>query len=295
MWRDGRTGNQAKQWAGAEPPYLAGQKLLAFVGTKTSIPLLTVRGNRPIFEGITPIQASMRVDKLRLLSVFIGTSLTPLAAVAQELPSSGLYQIVSGRFVECCGIAGPIPHNVPDDRQRFVRLEVDGRQVSMTILGNGLEIFTKDVLCADTSPVRFSFPNGFVAPGSSNIVFHGDPGPFPNSQYVVYSVSFHGDRLIINGTAGVATQFCSDVFNEFTHSDVLAVLLPKASPRISEYEVCWGSYSNRTYQVQYRSSLTSNAWTNLGPPRQGNGETNCLTDRIASDEPRRSYRLVTVP
>jgi len=283
-------GLETRQRSGPAPsrrPQVAGE-------AKTSIPLLTVRGKRPILTGITPIQASMRVDKFRLLSVFIGTSLTPLAAVAQELPSSGLYQIVSGRFVECCGIAGPIPHNVPDDRQRFVRLEVDGRQVSMTILGNVLETFTKNVFCAETTPVRFSFPNGFVAPGSSNIVFHGDPGPFPNSQYVAYSVSFQGDRLIINGTAGVTTPFCSDVVNEFTHSDVLAVLLPKASLRISEYEVCWGSDSNRTYQVQYHSSLTSNAWMNLGLPVAGNGGTNCVADAIPPGEPKRSYRVMFV-
>jgi hypothetical protein len=49
--------------------------------------------------------------------------------------------------------------------------------------------------------------------------------------------------------------------NAFTHSNVVAVLMPKTSLslRISEYQVCWRSYSNRTYQVQYRSSSTSNA------------------------------------
>jgi hypothetical protein len=239
----------------------------------------------------------MRVDKILLLVVSTELFFTSLAALAQEFPASGLYQIVSGRYVACCGIAGPISQVLPNDRQRFVRLEVEGGQVTMTFLGTDLVTFSQDVLCPGTSPIRFSFPNGFVAPGSTNIIFHADPGPFPNAQYMSYSVGFSGDRLNILGTAGVTTSFCSDVPNAFTHSNVVAVLMPKTSLslRISEYQVCWRSYSNRTYQVQYRSSSTSNAWTNLGPLQFGNGETNCLTDAIPPTEPKRSYRLVLIP
>lgn len=66
---------------------------------------------------------------------------------------------------------------------------------------------------------------------------------------------------------------------------------PTVSINVSAVDVCWDSLSNRVYQVQYRSELTTNQWQNLGAALQGNGGTQCLTDDIQG-QPHRFYRVV---
>ena len=82
---------------------------------------------------------------------------------------------------------------------------------------------------------------------------------------------------------------------QFTHSGVIAVLMPTAAIRVSQVEVCWNTDSNRTYQVQYRMVLDTNGWVNLGSPVPGNGSTNCITDKVLLGQPRRFYRVVSLP
>jgi hypothetical protein len=86
-------------------------------------------------------------------------------------------------------------------------------------------------------------------------------------------------------------------------SEVFCLGVPVVSVRVSCVDVCWTSRSNRTYQVQYRPSLTnvwpslgeSNVWRNLGASVQGNGSTNCITDAVTSDQPQRYYRIEELP
>jgi hypothetical protein len=68
---------------------------------------------------------------------------------------------------------------------------------------------------------------------------------------------------------------------------------PHLSIECSEVRVCWESQTNQTYQLQCRSELTTNVWTDLGTPLQGNGETNCTVQPVA--EPPRFYRVVRLP
>jgi hypothetical protein len=78
--------------------------------------------------------------------------------------------------------------------------------------------------------------------------------------------------------------------------DVRLERLPLSSTlRVSEVEFCWPSVATRVYQVQYRSTLTTNLWTNLLQPVQGNGEDRCIKDPMPADEPRRFYRVITGP
>ena len=63
--------------------------------------------------------------------------------------------------------------------------------------------------------------------------------------------------------------------------------------QVSEVRLCWNSVSNAMYQVQYRSELTTNQWTNLGPPVAGNGTGNWITDPVRA--PRRFYQVVELP
>jgi hypothetical protein len=68
---------------------------------------------------------------------------------------------------------------------------------------------------------------------------------------------------------------------------------PLLSIRISHVTVSWSSSLGKTYQVQYRSELTTNIWTDLGAPVAGNGLTNSVVDAIAG--PQRFYRVITSP
>jgi hypothetical protein len=63
---------------------------------------------------------------------------------------------------------------------------------------------------------------------------------------------------------------------------------------VGEVDICWPSKSNRTYQVEYRSTLTTNMWSALGPPIQGNGSTRCITNSVRG-EPQKFYRVEELP
>lgn len=63
----------------------------------------------------------------------------------------------------------------------------------------------------------------------------------------------------------------------------------------SGVEVCWNSRTNRMYQIQYRSDLTTNLWTDLLSPIPGVGGTNCFNAGALSAEYQRFYRVVEQP
>ena len=67
---------------------------------------------------------------------------------------------------------------------------------------------------------------------------------------------------------------------------------PQVTIRPSQVEVCWNSISNLTYQVQYRSDLTTNLWTPLGDCILSTNSTSCVNDPIVLGQPQRSYRVV---
>ena len=64
--------------------------------------------------------------------------------------------------------------------------------------------------------------------------------------------------------------------------------------RVSQVELSWDSESNVTYGVQYRSTLTTNAWLPLGTNCfPGDGSVKIFYDSVLLGEPQRFYRLVT--
>jgi hypothetical protein len=67
---------------------------------------------------------------------------------------------------------------------------------------------------------------------------------------------------------------------------------PRVALRASQVEVCWNSISNLTYQVQYRSDLTTNLWTFLGDCIRSTNSTSCAYDPIVVGQPNRFYRVV---
>ena len=228
------------------------------------------------------------------LTIAVASGLLYRASAAAG-PAGGWYQIISGNYIECCGIGGDVHCALPNGRQRFVKLTIDSQShlATMAFLGEDSRTIFSVVPCPPGDPINFSFDYGFAL--SDSIVFQVDPGPPPYGIYWNYTVSNSTDRLRIDGVLGTALQTCVDVPTQFSHSNVVAVLVPTASIRVSEVEVCWNSVSNRNYQVQYRSALATNVWTNLGSPITGNGSTTCITDKVALGQPQRFYRFLTIP
>ena len=67
---------------------------------------------------------------------------------------------------------------------------------------------------------------------------------------------------------------------------------PLVTIRASQVEVCWSSQADLTYQVQYRTDLTTNVWTSLVGCVRGTGSKSCIVDPIAVGQPQRFYRVV---
>jgi hypothetical protein len=67
---------------------------------------------------------------------------------------------------------------------------------------------------------------------------------------------------------------------------------PLVTIRASQVEVCWNSISNLTYQVQYRSDLTTNLWTALGDCIRSTNSTSCVSAPIVVGQSQRFYRVV---
>jgi hypothetical protein len=71
---------------------------------------------------------------------------------------------------------------------------------------------------------------------------------------------------------------------------------PLMSIRVSQVEICWTSYSNYLYNVQYRSDLTTNVWVDLFPTNiLATGSETCVFDDIPRGRPQRYYRVVELP
>ena len=62
--------------------------------------------------------------------------------------------------------------------------------------------------------------------------------------------------------------------------------------RTSQVEVCWNAKSNLTYQVQYRSDLTTNSWISLMDCIRSTNSTSCVYDSLVVGQPQRFYRVV---
>ncbi|MBN2505435.1 MAG: hypothetical protein JXQ71_01950 [Verrucomicrobia bacterium] len=71
-------------------------------------------------------------------------------------------------------------------------------------------------------------------------------------------------------------------------------LPPTVSIRVSHFEVCWNSCTNKTYNVQYSTVLAPDTWINLSTGLPGNGTTNCVLDSIPVGAPWRFYRVQPV-
>ena len=116
---------------------------------------------------------------------------------------------------------------------------------------------------------------------------------FTNAQGVeaIEARSIIGSGL--NFPTDIVTNFVGFFGGNFKFQSVPSV--PHATLRFSQVEVCWTSESNKQYQVQYQSALTTNAWLNLGSPLPGTGTNTCVNDAIPRGQPQRFYRILGTP
>lgn len=218
------------------------------------------------------------------------------SACAQGVPTSGTYQIVSGRYIACCGFGGPFTQRLPNESYAFIELTVDSQSnlAQMKVLGQDMHTVLHTPSNLPGDEFTYSFTNGIIFP--DHIRF-GKPfvPPVPDQASFGFVVSNSVDTISLNGTVIVPCVGCADIPEEFQHTNVVAVLMPAATIRVSEVEVCWNTTSNRNYQVQYRPTLTTNSWADLGLPVAGNGSINCITDKVLRGRPERYYRVMTLP
>ena len=79
--------------------------------------------------------------------------------------------------------------------------------------------------------------------------------------------------------------------------DISVVPLPDTllTIRCSQVEFCWNTLTNFSYQIEYRSLITTNSWAPFGGPFQGTGGMICTNDTIQAGQPQRFYRAVRKP
>jgi hypothetical protein len=205
---------------------------------------------------------------------------------------NGLYRIVSGDYIEYGGFIGALRYRLPTEFQAYVRLTVgqDGL-ATLTFLREDMRTTWRFRPCPDGPPMDFGFA-GVVF--SDRIVFQAPAGTCAITGGYMVTTNGPG-RLRIGGDIESDPGLWVDFPHRFDLVNVVAVLMPDAAIRVSEFEICWLAASNTTYQVHYRNELTTNVWTNLGGPHTGDGTTNCVTDKVPAGQPRRFYRVLPVP
>jgi hypothetical protein len=146
-----------------------------------------------------------------------------------------------------------------------------------------------------TTLVSATWPHLFQG---SNYWIVTEPTAFPtNSRSIVqyrWSYNTNGLQMPIRqqqATGSLPTDPWSGVYS----SDPLAlrvegVPVPSLSIQVSPVTLCWDSFSNQIYQVQYTTNLNLIEWQNLGSPVLGNDSQICITNGIP-EEPQRFYRL----
>jgi hypothetical protein len=171
---------------------------------------------------------------LRHLSLAIAV-LFLQSAGAQSGPTSGLYRIISGSYIERSGSLGDSFSSLPNASQRFVRLLVDpdpqSYLVTMTFLGEDLQTVFSAMPCPPGGPISFSFlGSAYTDP----MTFHVDPSPPPDEQQWSYTVSNSFNTLRIDGQVVALRRSCAED-QQFIHSNVVAVLVAPPRIRITEF------------------------------------------------------------
>jgi hypothetical protein len=167
------------------------------------------------------------------IQVGLGLALS-IVGRAQTAMKPGYYEISSGQYVECCGIAGEFSSALPNDSQSFIKLTLppDSATASMAILAKDMQtVFAVTYICVQSQTAPFDFNGGLVFP--DHIIFHVDPGP--GGLYWNYTLSNSPPRITLDGVLAFATSQCADTLSRFSHTNVVAVWVPPPNIEVKEY------------------------------------------------------------
>ncbi len=218
------------------------------------------------------------------------------SAGAQSWAASGLYQILSGSYSECCGIGGDFRSALPSTSQTFVRLTEDPQShvATMTFLGEDARTVFGIVPCPRADSINFTF-FGFVAPDGT-MIFHVDPFPPPDEYYYFYTVTNSANNLRIDGTLVAHRSVCVDVPDHFTHSNVVAVLV--SPPVVDRIERDGNSILFHLtgpqlydYTVEFTDSLASTNWSLLASYHAKLGPIDVVVTNSLTSAQARFFRV----
>jgi hypothetical protein len=235
-----------------------------------------------------------RIIGVAVIAAFV---LSARSTRGQGGPSSGLFQIVSGSYVECCGFAGELRYPLPNVTQGFIQLTIDPQQnlATMAFLGEDRQTVFSVLSCPSGAPIPFSFNHGLIF--SNRVVFHVDPGPPPSQTYWNYTVSNSVDGLRMEGTLGTVQHPCADLPGQFSHSNVVAVLVPPR-PVIEGLERVGGLLRFRftgeppnDYFVEFAESFPATNWLSLTNFRAKLQTIEAVVTDSLTNRPARFYRL----
>ena len=138
----------------------------------------------------------------------------------------------------------------------------------------------------------FPFTTPFLYdPAAGNLVL--DLQIVGNGSALTFDTVLSGDPAIGRVFANSSSTATTGTIWADTHVTQFTFVAPAlVAIRASQVEVCWNSKSNVTYQVQYRSDLTTNLWTSLGDCIRSANSTSCVYDPIVVGQPQRFYRVV---
>ena len=171
----------------------------------------------------------MMKHKTVRLAVLSAAVLQLASPRADEVPASGLYQIISGTYSECCGIGGPFTHSLPEANQNYVQLTVDSQEnhAQMAFLGENLHTLFSTSPGGPGTGFTFLFTTGTVL--ADHILFQPEIQVPENQQSWSYTASSSAGRLQINGVAIAPLGGSADIPEEFEHTNILAVLVSSVS------------------------------------------------------------------
>jgi len=175
----------------------------------------------------------MKTHNLSFICIFFAVALFGNVH-AQNAGPTGIYEISSGAYVECCGIGGETRTALPNNAQRLIALNLDAEShtASLAILGDDVRtVFSIVPVCPPSQPVFFNFQHGLIFP--DHFLFFVDPGP--DGSYWHYSLDYSPSRLVLNGVFRKPQPECADAPDQFTHTNVVAYLVAPPNLELSGY------------------------------------------------------------
>jgi len=147
-----------------------------------------------------------------------------------------------------------------------------------TFDGSTFRFYTNGVLAASEAGTLGPTSSASLTIGGSG--YEGACMPFYGliDEVAIYNRALSDAEILAIYNAGSDGKCAQD--------DILATI------RVSQIEICWNSATNARYQVQYRSDLTTNAWTPLIQCVPGSVSNTCVQDAVLVGQPQRFYRVV---